>query len=69
MPTPATEVGFANWDLTAFFTSLTEDRFTAWFHDVERRVTSLKDRARVLGPLEPARLPAWRELLVDLEEA
>ncbi len=69
MPVAETEVGFANWDLTAFFASLSEDRFTACLHDVERRVVSLRDRARVLGPLESARLQAWSQLLLDLEEA
>ena len=49
MPPPATKVGFANRDLVAFFASLTEDRFTAWFRDVQRRVASLRDRARVFA--------------------
>jgi hypothetical protein len=49
MPPPATEVGFANRDLTALLASLTEDRLKAWLLDVERRAASLRDRARVMA--------------------
>lgn len=69
MPAPETEIGFANWDLSAFFESLGSEAYLACLHDLERRAASLRDRARVLGPLESARLAAWTQLLLDLEEA
>lgn len=61
--------GFANWDLTGFFPEPGGGEDRRYLQDVERRVASLRDRARVLGPLEPDRHEAWVVLLLDMEEA
>lgn len=64
-----TALGHANWDLTPFFPEFGGPEFESALRDVERRVVSLRDRAQVLGPLEPVRLSAWAGLLLDMEEA